>query len=149
MNYVRVSEYRGEILNLDKIQVFYEDVDPNSMVFGVQSIPQTISIGKHAIFINPSEEFVMNANGDMNRLKITTSVKAEIIDKAGNRVFFDYPWKPPTGFEVVDGVRYPLPRDNDFLHGYVAQGVPEPGVLCLLMGLAVPSAMLRVRRHRK
>ena len=38
---------------------------------------------------------------------------------------------------------------NDFLHGYIAQGVPEPGVLCLLMGLAVPSAMLTVRQHRK
>ena len=128
-------KYIGETLNLDKIQVFYEDEDPNSLIFGVQSIQDKYSIGKHAIFINPSENFVINPiTKEMNRLKISTQILAEIVDKDGNRIYFDYPWKPPTGFTVIDGKRLPLPLDNEFVRGYRGS---EPGETGLALSMEI------------
>lgn len=129
---ISYSVYKGEVLNLDKIQVYYEDYDPNSAIFGVSGIPSEFSIGKHSFFINPAEDFVMDTNGQSNRLKISTQVKAEIIDKVGNRVYFDYPWRIPSGFEIVDGIRYAI--NGEFAYGY--QG-PNEGQTGLALSLQI------------
>ena len=135
-NDISYSNYKGEILNLDKIQVYHEDIDPNSAVFGVLGIPSVFSAGKHAFFINPTEDLVDTA-GVPNRLKLRTQVKAEIIDKSGNRVYFDYPWRNPRDIKNEFGIKTFL--DDEFMYGYRG---PEENQNGLALALEITDEIL-------
>lgn len=92
--------YTNEILNLDKLSVFYEDADPNSAIFGIKSLTNTLSLGRHAFFINPSEDFyitsdLVDSGQAQLRLKKSTPVKIEIIDFAGRRLYYEFPHISP------------------------------------------------------
>jgi len=135
---IRYAELKGEVSNLDKIQVYFEDQDQNSEIFGVQGVPDKFSLGKHAFFINPTENFVeKGALGNIpNRLKLTTTIRAEIIDRVGNRVYYDYPWRPPANFVIIDGVRTALSRE--FVYGYRG---PEPNEVGLALALEITDTL--------
>ena len=120
--------YIGEALNLDKIQVYYEDTDPNSAIFGVSGLPSIISSGRHSFFINPTEQFAIEDENQLPiylRLKKTTTIKLEIIDRIGTRLFYDFPTQQPT---IIDknGVR--TLENAAFAYGYIGPNINQYGL---------------------
>ena len=108
--------FKGEILNLDKIQVYYEDRDPNSSIFGISGISNVLSKGNHSLFINPTETAVIDTLTEQPlRLKKSTSVKIEIIDKVGTRAYLDFPTQAPI-IRNINGVKTLV--NADFSSGY-------------------------------
>ena len=69
--------------NLGNINVLIEDTSPSSVYFNMK-VPDTIPGGKTAISIDPPSDL----------LKISSQVKVEVIDSAGNPVYVEFPKDP-------------------------------------------------------
>lgn len=117
--------YKGEILNLDKIQVYHEDTDPSSLIFGVKGIPSVISSGKHSFFIDPIDLNQSENSDDKFKLKKSTNIKLEIIDKIGTRIFYDFPSQPPN-IITIDGSR--VLQNENFISGYFGPDSNDSGL---------------------